>query len=236
MKFRNAVFALTLLSITMSCSKDNENTDNNTPSAKTSLPVKVIYKIPNGTTTKTTTYSYDSQNRLKTVKVVDANASLNFTETISYENGKITSLRDYDNPAKEIEKHIFFYDEKGIKNEEFYRDNILNFRYEWYYRPDGGKERRVKYTSGVLFQTWYLGGGASVGYIKLKDMPELDGINESEADKGTLSYGIDAVAGLEYKFSKLPIAVSADWQPGYALNSGGGFGSKGGGFGVRYTF
>lgn len=161
MKFRQAVFALTLLSITMSCSKDNENTDNNTPSAKTSLPVKVIYKIPNGTTTKTTTYSYDSQNRLKTVKVVDANASLNFTETISYENGKITSLRDYDNPAKEIEKHIFFYDEKGIKNEEFYRDNILNFRYEWYYRPDGGKERRVKYTSGVLFQTWYYRFGAT---------------------------------------------------------------------------
>lgn len=90
--------------------------------------------------------------------------------------------------------------------------------------------------TGLSGLRWYLGGGASVGYIKLKDMPELDGINESEADKGTLSYGIDAVAGLEYKFSKLPIAVSADWQPGYALNSGGGFGSKGGGFGVRYTF
>ena len=90
--------------------------------------------------------------------------------------------------------------------------------------------------TGLSGLRWYLGGGTSVGYINLKDMPELDGINESEADKGTLSYGIDAVAGLEYKFSKLPIAVSADWQPGYALNSGGGFGSKGGGFGVRYTF
>lgn len=83
---------------------------------------------------------------------------------------------------------------------------------------------------------WYLGGGASIGYTKLTDMPEFDGMNESEADKGTLSYGIDAVAGLEYKFCKLPIAVSVDWQPGYALNSGGGFGTKGGGFSVKYTF
>ena len=92
----------------LSCSKDNdENTDNNTPSIKTSLPVKVIYKIPNGTTTKTTTYSYDSQNRLKTLKVVDANASLNLTQTISYENGKITSLLDYDDPAKFLEKFVF---------------------------------------------------------------------------------------------------------------------------------
>lgn len=64
----------------------------------------------------------------------------------------------------------------------------------------------------------------------------LGGVSESETDKGTLSYGLDAVAGLEYKFNKLPIAVSVDWQPGYALNAGGGFGSKGGGFGVKYTF
>ena len=91
----------------LSCSKDNdENTDNNTPSTKTSLPVKVTSKDANGLT-RTSTFSYDSQNRLKTLKVADANASLNYTTTMNYENGKITSLRDYDNPAKEIEKHIF---------------------------------------------------------------------------------------------------------------------------------
>lgn len=83
---------------------------------------------------------------------------------------------------------------------------------------------------------WYLGGGASVGYTKLKDMPEFEGVAESDGNKGNTSFGIDAVAGLEYKFNKLPIAISVDWQPGYALNSGGGFGSKGGGFGVKYTF
>jgi hypothetical protein len=140
----------------LSCSKDNdENTDNNTPSTKTSLPVKATRKDANGTVIRTTTYSYDSQNRLKTLKVVDANASLNLTQTISYENGKITSLMDYDDPAKPLEKRIYFYDGNGIKNEEFYSDNILNFRYEWYYRPDGGKERRVKYTSGALLETYY---------------------------------------------------------------------------------
>ena len=154
MKFRQAVFALTLLSITMSCSKDNENTDNNTPSAKTSLPVKVTSKDANGLT-RTSTFSYDSQNRLKTLKVADANASLNYTTTMNYENGKITSLLDYDDPAKFLEKFVYFYDGNGIKNEEFYSDNILNFRYEWYYRPDGGKERRVKYTSGALLETYY---------------------------------------------------------------------------------
>lgn len=77
---------------------------------------------------------------------------------------------------------------------------------------------------------WYLGGGASLGYAKLK------GFEDSELDSSTFSYGIDGVAGLEYKIDKLPIAVSLDWQPGYSLNSGGGFISKSGGFGVKYTF
>jgi len=77
---------------------------------------------------------------------------------------------------------------------------------------------------------WYLGGGASLGYAKLK------GFEDSELDSSTLSYGLDGVAGLEYKIDKLPIAISLDWQPGYSLNSGGGFISKSGGFGIKYTF
>lgn len=77
---------------------------------------------------------------------------------------------------------------------------------------------------------WYLGGGASLGYIKLK------GFEDSELDSSSFSYGVDGVAGLEYKIDKLPIAISVDWQPGYTLNSGGGFASKSGGFGVKYTF
>ena len=58
---------------------------------------------------------------------------------------------------------------------------------------------------------WYLGGGASVGYTKLKDMPEFEGVAESDGNKGNISFGIDAVAGLEYKFNKLPIAISVDF-------------------------
>jgi len=77
---------------------------------------------------------------------------------------------------------------------------------------------------------WYLGGGASLGYAKLK------GFEDTELDSSTFSYGLDGVAGLEYKIDKLPIAISLDWQPGYTLNSGGGFTSKSGGFGVKYTF
>ena len=139
----------------LSCSKDNdENTDNNTPSTKTSLPVKVTSKDANGLT-RTSTFSYDSQNRLKTLKVADANASLNYTTTMNYENGKITSLLDYDDPAKFLEKFVYFYDGNGIKSEEVYRNNILNLKIEWYYRPDGGKERRIKNASGALIKTWY---------------------------------------------------------------------------------
>lgn len=77
---------------------------------------------------------------------------------------------------------------------------------------------------------WYLGAGASLGYIKLK------GFEDSEPNSSSFSYGLDGVAGLEYKIDKLPIAISLDWQPGYTLNSGGGFASKSGGFGVKYTF
>ena len=162
----------------LSCSKDNdENTDNNTPSTKTSLPVKATRKDANGTVIRTTTYSYDSQNRLKTLKVVDANASLNLTQTISYENGKITSLMDYDDPAKPLEKRIYFYDGNGIKSEEVYRNNILNLKIEWYYRPDGGKERRIKNASGALIKTWYYRFSAT-GNIERSLEDNLDSLVE----------------------------------------------------------
>ncbi|CAD0007456.1 hypothetical protein [Flavobacterium chungangense] len=162
----------------LSCSKDdNHNTDNNTPSVKTSLPVKVTTKDANGTLTRTATYNYDSQNRLKTVKVVDANTSLNFTTTISYENGKITSLVDYDATSMAVLKFVYFYDGNGIKNEEFYSNGVLNYTYEWYYRPDGGKERRRKNTSGVLSLTEYYRFSAT-GNLERKVEDNVNPLNE----------------------------------------------------------
>jgi hypothetical protein len=49
---------------------------------------------------------------------------------------------------------------------------------------------------------WYIGGGAHGGYY---DKGEVDG----------MKFGIDAVAGLDYKFAHLPLNLSLDWQPAY---------------------
>ena len=70
--------------ICLSCSKDNdENTDNNTPSVKTSLPVKVTRKNAGGTIISTITITYDAQKRINKMIYVDQNTSLNQTQTFS---------------------------------------------------------------------------------------------------------------------------------------------------------
>ena len=140
----------------LSCSKDNdENADNNTPSAKTSLPVKLTYTDASGTVIRTNNITYDTQKRKNKLVVVNQNASLNYTETFSYENGKITIIKDWSDPVKPEVKWIFFYDTNGVTKENYYLDSNLTFIYEWFYRPDGGKERRVKNTSGDLVLTYY---------------------------------------------------------------------------------
>lgn len=39
--------------------------------------------------------------------------------------------------------------------EELYYNNVLAYNYEWFYRADGGKERRVKNYQGVPVVTYY---------------------------------------------------------------------------------
>lgn len=139
----------------LSCSKDDGDIDHNNPSAKVSLPVKTIYKDAGGNITLTNEYTYDSQKRMKTHKAIDKNPQLNAITTYDYENGKITSVKDYDDPSKPLEKKIYFYNANGMVKEEEYINNVLTFKNEWYYRSDGGKERRIKSPSGHLFETWY---------------------------------------------------------------------------------
>ncbi|HEX8607717.1 MAG TPA: hypothetical protein VF679_03675, partial [Pedobacter sp.] len=50
------------------------------------------------------------------------------------------------------------------------------------------------------------------------------------------TFGLAGIIGLEYKIPSLPIAISADWQPGYIINHGIGFSAENGGIGVKYTF
>lgn len=150
-------FLLILLSLTIfSCSKRDDDDISANPPATISLPVKVTYTNASGTVTQTNTMTYDGQKRLsKTVIINNQNANLSVTNTFSYANGKITQVVDWNDPAKPLEKFVFFYDSNGMKNEEWYSDGTLYYTYEWFYRPDGGKERRVKNTSGNLVKTDY---------------------------------------------------------------------------------
>ncbi|MET4081884.1 hypothetical protein ABIB40_001835 [Pedobacter sp. UYP30] len=79
---------------------------------------------------------------------------------------------------------------------------------------------------GVDGLRWYIGGGAFANYFSWKDI---------DAPSVT-TYGVSAVAGLEYKFAKLPIAISADWLPGYVISNNIGFSAENGGVGIKYTF
>ncbi|GGE95865.1 hypothetical protein GCM10011518_01430 [Flavobacterium limi] len=138
----------------LSCSKDDGDVDH-TPLQKVSLTVKSIYKDAGGNITLTNEYTYDSQKRMKTHKAINKNPQLNAITTYDYENGKITSIKDYDDPSKPLEKKIYFYNANGMVKEEEYINNVLKYIIEWYHRSDGGKERRIKNPSGHLFETWY---------------------------------------------------------------------------------
>jgi hypothetical protein len=49
--------------------------------------------------------------------------------------------------------------------------------------------------------------------------------------------GIDGVVGLDYKFKKLPLNVSLDWQPSLELiTPGAEFQAGRGGIAVRFAF
>ncbi|MBO9729235.1 MAG: hypothetical protein J7623_11415 [Chitinophaga sp.] len=85
---------------------------------------------------------------------------------------------------------------------------------------------------------WYAGGGPMVGRFKIKNryVDEWDGYYGKAS---TTYFGVSAVAGAEYKFKGIPLAVSADWQPAFQFTSGyydNGFTAEYGGVGVKYTF
>lgn len=71
---------------------------------------------------------------------------------------------------------------------------------------------------------WYVGGGAHGGYY------------DKDAEEGIM-FGIDAVAGLDYKFVKLPLNISLDWQPAFEfITPGTEFQAGRGGLAVRLAF
>jgi hypothetical protein len=78
---------------------------------------------------------------------------------------------------------------------------------------------------------WYVGPGAHVGfYDKDKDN------NYYNDGDGSTFFGIDGVLGLDYKFNKVPINISLDWQPFFEFGDNRGFYGSSGGLGIRYAF
>ncbi|RWU09861.1 hypothetical protein [Pedobacter chitinilyticus] len=78
---------------------------------------------------------------------------------------------------------------------------------------------------------WLVGAGPYYSHFSYKESV----YSSLYPSSGTSSYGLAAMAGLEFKFPKAPIAISADWMPAFDFN-GGGFGAESGGFGIKYTF
>ena len=69
----------------------------------------------------------------------------------------------------------------------------------------------------------YVGGGAQAGYKK------QDGSDDAFG-------GAVGVVGLDYKIPKVPINISADWQPAYRFGDVEGFNGNYGGLAVRLCF
>ncbi|MEO5891003.1 MAG: hypothetical protein ABIQ31_12160 [Ferruginibacter sp.] len=82
---------------------------------------------------------------------------------------------------------------------------------------------------------WYVGPGAHFGLYKNSRYITNNGIRE---DGSYAAFGVDGVIGADYKFNKIPLNLSADWQPSFEFggNRYNGFGGDFGGISARYTF
>lgn len=70
---------------------------------------------------------------------------------------------------------------------------------------------------------WYIGGGGHVGF-------------DNKANGGDAKLGLDGVIGLDYKFMRMPLNISLDWQPSFGFGDDKTFTANWGGIGLRYCF
>lgn len=78
---------------------------------------------------------------------------------------------------------------------------------------------------------WYIGGGALVQFYSYDN-------DYNPNDYSSTGIGLNGVGGVDYKFSNIPLNVSADWMPTFFLNKTyyNNFGAGYGGVSARYTF
>lgn len=69
----------------------------------------------------------------------------------------------------------------------------------------------------------YIGGGGQAGF-------------KNQDNGGDAVFGVAGIVGLDYKFKKLPINISADWQPSYQVGDNEEFQGGWGGLAARFAF
>ncbi|MEJ7587621.1 MAG: hypothetical protein WKI04_08675 [Ferruginibacter sp.] len=79
---------------------------------------------------------------------------------------------------------------------------------------------------------WYVGPGVHVSFYSDKYY------TQNRFGGSYAAAGVDGVIGLDYKFNKIPLNLSADWQPSFEFGNERykGFGGDFGGVSARYTF
>ncbi len=75
---------------------------------------------------------------------------------------------------------------------------------------------------------WFYGFGAHIG--------SYDARYTRHSTGKYMVIGADGIIGLEYEFSRVPIALGVDWKPYFNLIGSSGFFGDGGAFSLRYTF
>ena len=107
------------------------------------------------------------------------------------------------------------------------RGGRLTGLYEFHWDIEGAKGLK-----------WFVGPGVHVAFYNDKDYRYHD---DDRLYRGSYSYttaGIDGIIGLDYKFNKIPLNLSVDWQPYFEFGSDryNGFGGQFAGVAARYTF
>jgi len=76
----------------------------------------------------------------------------------------------------------------------------------------------LSYRGGL---TWFMGGGMHVGKVRknaVETLADLLNIDLGNGDPKSIFLGIDAVAGIQYKFPGVPLNASVDIKPAYNFN------------------
>lgn len=109
------------------------------------------------------------------------------------------------------------YYKNGLSGTLLFEQHVELFSREEFQLYFGGG---AHYSSSTEYQNWILMDSRSLSY-----------------EKAGSSFGFDVVAGLEYKFLGLPLAVSLDLKPAVDFNNNGGYAlGLDQGLGLKLTF